>query len=80
MDQRSLSTLLFFIACPVAIRRLVLLPGSQCPKFEGDITSPEGKALVDEWHEKYIAALLALWDKHKDTYAKDRKGEMRVVE
>jgi hypothetical protein len=52
----------------------------QCPKFEGDINSPEGKALVDQYHEKYIKSLLHLWDKYKDEYAPDREGEMQLVQ
>ncbi|KAI8870061.1 diacylglycerol-acyltransferase [Ramicandelaber brevisporus] len=35
---------------------------------------------VEEIHRKYMDALMALYDKHKDTYAKDRISDMQFVE
>ncbi|KLT44580.1 diacylglycerol acyltransferase [Cutaneotrichosporon oleaginosum] len=34
---------------------------------------------VQAVHNQYIEALQALWDKHKDEYAKDRKSELKLV-
>lgn len=36
--------------------------------------------MVDKYHAAYKAQVLALWDKYKDVYAKNRKTELRVVE
>ena len=41
--------------------------------------SPEGQALVDEWHERYCTALRELWDAHKEEYAPDRKAERPIA-
>ena len=35
---------------------------------------------MDEVHEKYIQELLRLWNEHKDTFAKQRSGELEIVE
>ncbi|BEJ15231.1 hypothetical protein CspHIS471_0409980 [Cutaneotrichosporon sp. HIS471] len=35
---------------------------------------------VQAVHKEYIEALLALWDKYKDKYAKDRKSELKLVD
>ena len=37
-------------------------------------------AYVDEIHERYIAELLRIWDDWKDTFARNRKGELEIVE
>eukprot|EP00877_Chromochloris_zofingiensis_P002734 jgi/Chrzof1/12461/Cz06g35060.t1_DGAT2F[v5.2] len=50
------------------------------PKFEGDTATPEFEALVDMYHERYVKALLGLWEAYKDEFAKDRKGELTIVE
>ncbi len=34
---------------------------------------------IDEWHEKYISALVNLYDSHKDIYDKDRKSDIRIL-
>ncbi|KAF2200802.1 diacylglycerol acyltransferase [Delitschia confertaspora ATCC 74209] len=41
--------------------------------------SPE-KDYIDAVHEEYIKELTRLWDDWKDTFAKDRKGEMQIIE
>ncbi|KAF3006027.1 diacylglycerol O-acyltransferase 1 [Curvularia kusanoi] len=35
---------------------------------------------MDEVHEKYIEELMRLWNEHKDTFAKQRTGELEIVE
>jgi hypothetical protein len=35
---------------------------------------------MDEVHEKYIEELMRLWHEHKDTFAKQRTGELEIVE
>ncbi|KAF1846000.1 diacylglycerol O-acyltransferase 2A [Cucurbitaria berberidis CBS 394.84] len=35
---------------------------------------------LDEVHEKYISELMRLWEEHKDTFAKQRTGELEIVE
>ena len=35
---------------------------------------------MDEVHEKYIQELLRLWNEHKNTFAKQRSGELEIVE
>ncbi len=49
-------------------------------KFEGDMRSPEFQEVLNKTHARYIAALQALWDKHKDVYAPNRIAEMTLVE
>ncbi|KZM21133.1 2-acylglycerol O-acyltransferase [Ascochyta rabiei] len=39
--------------------------------------SPE---YMDEVHEQYIDELMRLWHEHKDTFAKQRTGELEIVE
>jgi hypothetical protein len=35
---------------------------------------------INEVHDKYINELFRLWDEHKDTFAKNRQGELEIVE
>ncbi|KAJ4987176.1 diacylglycerol acyltransferase [Stagonosporopsis vannaccii] len=35
---------------------------------------------MDEVHEKYIEELMRLWHEHKDTFARQRSGELEIVE
>lgn len=35
---------------------------------------------IDELQSEYIAELRRLWDEWKDVYAKNRKGELEIVE
>ncbi len=49
------------------------------PKFEGDIRGEEGQALAKKYHAIYRAALLKLYDDHKDTYHKDRREELKII-
>lgn len=35
---------------------------------------------MDEVHEKYIEELMRLWHEHKNTFAKQRTGELEIVE
>jgi hypothetical protein len=35
---------------------------------------------MDEVHEKYIEELMRLWHEHKDTFAKQRTGELEIIE
>lgn len=47
------------------------------------IVQQKGKpdeAYVDEIHKKYIDELQNIWDTWKDTFAKERKAEMKIVE
>lgn len=37
-------------------------------------------AYVDELHTKYVEELQRIWDDWKDTFARDRKGELEIVE
>jgi 2-acylglycerol O-acyltransferase 2 len=39
----------------------------QCPKMD-DMSSPEARKVVDEMHLKYMQALTALYDKHKEAF------------
>nr|AYE66856.1 DGAT2B [Lobosphaera incisa]AZI70897.1 acyl-CoA:diacylglycerol acyltransferase 2.1 [Lobosphaera incisa] len=50
------------------------------PKFTGDLHSEEGQAAVNRAHAKYIAALQALWEQHKDQYAKQRRSSLHIIE
>lgn len=49
-------------------------------KYEGDLHSAAFDAAVDKLHARYVAALQALWDKHKDTYARGRASDLTLVE
>jgi len=35
---------------------------------------------IDKYHKLYCDALVELWDKYKDEYAKDRKSSIRFVQ
>lgn len=35
---------------------------------------------VADAHKKYVAALRALWNRHKDRYALERKGTLKIVD
>jgi hypothetical protein len=35
---------------------------------------------LDEVHQRYVDELIRLWDLYKDTFAKDRMGELEIVE
>lgn len=37
-------------------------------------------AHINRVHEKYVTELMRLWNEHKDTFAKDRRGELELVE
>ncbi|KAI5358668.1 putative diacylglycerol acyltransferase [Septoria linicola] len=37
-------------------------------------------AYVDELHTQYVAELQRIWDDWRDTFARDRKGELEIVE
>ena len=52
----------------------------QVPHFKGDQQSPELDVLVDDAHRRYMAGLQALWEEHKDTYARGRRRSLRIVE
>ncbi|KAL3145161.1 hypothetical protein ABBQ38_001761 [Trebouxia sp. C0009 RCD-2024] len=41
------------------------------PRFAGDIKSPEGLNLTQEYHNKYVKALQTLWDTNKCKFSKD---------
>ena len=49
-------------------------------RFDGDMKSDQGLKLVDEYHRKYITALQALWDSHKDKYTAAGTSEFKLVE
>jgi len=34
---------------------------------------------IDDWHNRYIEALIELYDAHKDTYDKDRKSDIKIL-
>ncbi|KAK5090460.1 diacylglycerol O-acyltransferase 1 [Lithohypha guttulata] len=38
------------------------------------------EAYLDEVHKAYVDELINMWNEHKDTFAKDRLGELEVVE
>ncbi|KAH4005160.1 diacylglycerol O-acyltransferase [Parastagonospora nodorum] len=35
---------------------------------------------INEVHEKYMNELLRMWEEHKDTFARNRQGELEIVE
>jgi hypothetical protein len=38
------------------------------------------KEMVEQYHQQYLAQLQAVWDEHKDRYAKDRTEELQFVD
>lgn len=50
------------------------------PRYDGDLGSAEGKALVDQYHARFRQGLEDIWDKYKDVYAKDRISELTFVQ
>lgn len=57
-----------------------LLPYILPCRFDGDIRSSEGVKLVDEYHNKYIAALTELWETNKLKYADPSTADLKLVE
>lgn len=51
----------------------------QVKQYKGAIMSVEGKALVNDLHAVYRAALLDLYNEHKDKYHVGRKQELQIV-
>ena len=49
-------------------------------RFDGDIKSPEGVKLTEEYHAKYMQALKDLWDGNKTKYAKEGTTDFKLVE
>ncbi|KAK9823573.1 hypothetical protein WJX72_003923 [[Myrmecia] bisecta] len=49
-------------------------------KYTGDLRSEEAVKLADSYHAQYVAALQAMWNKHKEEYAPHRKQDLRIVE
>jgi 2-acylglycerol O-acyltransferase 2 len=35
--------------------------------------------MINEYHDRYLQALKALWDDHKDRYALNRRSSLRVM-
>ena len=46
----------------------------------GDLRSEEGQRMVDTYHRKYVDALKALYDAHKEKYAPARRRSLDIVE
>lgn len=63
---------------PVPLDVVVGLP-LEVPKFEGNETSAEFAALVDKYHGQYVAALQALFEAHREKFAKGEAG-LQLVE
>jgi 2-acylglycerol O-acyltransferase 2 len=64
-------------------RPLNIVVGAPIPvrRFDGgDCHCAEGRALVDEYHGQYVAALHALWETHRGRFAPGRRSELRIVE
>ena len=55
-----------------------ILPIVSC-RFVGDIRSPEGQKLTDEYHNKYVKALQTLWDTNKYEFSMEGT-DFRLVE
>lgn len=49
------------------------------PKLEPGQTEPTHEQLV-EVQEQYINELVGIFDKYKDTYAKDRKQDLQIID
>jgi hypothetical protein len=48
-------------------------------RLAGDLESAEFSALVDKYHKRYVDALVALFNEHKDKYARG-EGDLTLVE
>lgn len=49
-------------------------------RYAGDIKSPEGVKLTEEYHNKYMRALEVLWETNKAKYAKQGTADLQMVE
>ena len=49
-------------------------------RYDGDIRSSEGLQLVDQYHDRHIAALTELWQANKPKYAKQGTADLKLVE
>ncbi|KAK9829420.1 hypothetical protein WJX72_005754 [[Myrmecia] bisecta] len=60
---------------------IVTGPPLNVPKLgTAALETPDGRAAVEEYHKKYITALTNLYDQYKDSFATERKRELRLVE
>ena len=47
-------------------------------RSEAPLPQPTGEALVDEVHARYVAALRALYDDHKNVFALSRVKSLKI--
>lgn len=72
--------LVMLLLCMILHDKPVVSGALYVCRFDGDVKSPDGMQLVDEYHSQYVAALKALWNDNKDKYAKRRVSELQTVE
>ena len=65
--------------CKAYSYRLLMFFVLPC-RFTGDIKSPEGVNLTEEYHDRYMKALELLWETNKATYAKQGTADLKMVE
>ncbi|DBB09578.1 TPA: hypothetical protein ACH3X3_008136 [Trebouxia sp. C0006] len=63
--------------CPI---NTVVGASISVPRYDGDIRSSEGLQLVDQYHDRHIAALTELWQANKPKYAKQGTADLKLVE
>lgn len=47
---------------------------------QGSNGGPVDSTYLDQVHQEYVDELMRLWNAHKDTFAKDRDGELEIIE
>lgn len=58
-------------------RPINIVVGRPIPILQSKHPDPK---YVDEMHERYVSELMRIWDDWKDTFARQRKGELESVE
>jgi hypothetical protein len=56
---------------------IIIIVGTPIDPPTGDIEIT--KDLVQEYQERYMDALVSLYDKYKDQYAPDRRRDLQIV-
>jgi hypothetical protein len=60
-----------------AVAHWPTLPTQGEPLELPHLTAPTQEQ-IDEWHARYIEALVALYDQYKDVYDKERKSDIKI--
>jgi 2-acylglycerol O-acyltransferase 2 len=58
-------------------RPINIVVGRAIPILQSSNPDPQ---YVDQMHERYVQELLRIWEEWKDTFARQRRGELEIIE